>query len=248
MFLGTLLSMCLMAVAAPAPADHIPTAQGQIDVYPVNHASFVLAWEKQAIYFDPVGGAALYKDLPKPTLIVYTDIHPDHFDAATLKTLSPQGMTPILAPKAVVDLLPSTYKQTVTTLANGEKTDVAGISIEALPMYNTTPERLQYHPKGRGNGYLLTMGGSRIYVSGDTEDIPEMKALTQIKAAFLCMNLPYTMDITQAANAVHAFKPAIVYPYHSRGSDLQKFKQLVSQASGTEVRILPWYPKASSGQ
>lgn len=245
MFLAVILSMCHMAAAAPVPADHIATAHGQVDVYPVNHASFVLAWEKQVIYFDPVGGAVLYRDLPKPTLIVYTDIHQDHFDAATLKALSPVAEIPMLAPKAVVDLLPSTYKQTVTTLANGEKTDVTGISIEALPMYNTTPERLQYHPKGRGNGYILTMGGSRIYVSGDTEDIPEMKALTQIKAAFLCMNLPYTMDVTQAAHAVKTFKPAIVYPYHSKGSDLQKFKQLVAQSTSTEVRILPWYPKAS---
>ncbi len=108
-------------------------------------------------------------------------------------------------------------------------------------MYNLTEDRLKFHSKGRGNGYVLTLGGKRIYISGDTEDVPEMRALKDIDVAFVCMNLPYTMSPEQAASAVKEFKPKAVYPYHYRGSDVQKFKELVGPAS--EVRIREWYPK-----
>ena len=102
-------------------------------------------------------------------------------------------------------------------------------------------DRLAYHPKGRGNGYVVTLGDKRVYLSGDTEDTPEMGALKDIDVAFLCMNLPYTMDVEQAARAVRTFKPKIVYPYHSRGSDLNKFKALVGTDLGIEVRLRDWY-------
>jgi L-ascorbate metabolism protein UlaG (beta-lactamase superfamily) len=108
-------------------------------------------------------------------------------------------------------------------------------------MYNTTPDRSKFHDKGRGNGYVLTLGGKRLYISGDTEDIPEMRALKNIDVAFVCMNLPYTMTVEQAASAVREFKPRVVYPYHHRGSDLAKFKQLVGQDPAIEVRIREWY-------
>ena len=112
-------------------------------------------------------------------------------------------------------------------------------------MYNLTEERKNFHTKGRGNGYVVTLGGKRVYVSGDTEDIPEMRALKDIDAAFVCMNLPYTMDVDHAADAVLAFKPKIVYPYHYRGkegmSDVEKFKTLVSKEKAVEVRLLKWY-------
>jgi L-ascorbate metabolism protein UlaG (beta-lactamase superfamily) len=126
-------------------------------------------------------------------------------------------------------------------LKNGETATLGDIKAEAIPMYNTTPDQLRYHPKGRGNGYVLTLGGKRVYISGDSEDIPEMRALKDIDVAFLCMNLPYTMTVEQAASAVRAFKPKIVYPYHSRGSDLEKFKSLVGSDSGVEVRLRDWY-------
>ncbi len=116
-----------------------------------------------------------------------------------------------------------------------------GIPIEATPAYNLDPNRQQFHPKGRGNGYLLTLGGKRIYLSGDTEDTPEMRALKNIDVAFLCMNLPYTMDVQHAAAAVREFRPKVVYPYHCRGSDLEKFKTLVGSDAGVEVRIRDWY-------
>jgi L-ascorbate metabolism protein UlaG (beta-lactamase superfamily) len=110
-------------------------------------------------------------------------------------------------------------------------------------MYNLTAERLKFHTKGRGNGYVVTLGGKRIYLSGDTEDIPEMLALKNIDVAFVCMNLPYTMTVEQAARAVRAFRPRVVYPYHYRGSDLNKFKELVGTDAGVEVRLREWYPK-----
>jgi len=108
-------------------------------------------------------------------------------------------------------------------------------------MYNLTADRLKYHNKGRGNGYVVTVGGKRIYISGDTEDIPEMRALKNIDVAFVCMNLPYTMTEEQAASAVREFKPKIVYPFHYRGSDVEKFKKLVGEDSGVEVRLRDWY-------
>jgi L-ascorbate metabolism protein UlaG (beta-lactamase superfamily) len=124
-------------------------------------------------------------------------------------------------------------------MANGDKTTIAGVSIEAFPMYNTTPDRLKYHPKGDGNGYILTIGGKRIYIAGDTEETPEMRAITNIDVAFLPMNLPFTMDIRHAAQAVKDFKPKVVYPYHYRGSDVEAFKTMVGDAA--DVRLLKWY-------
>ena len=121
-------------------------------------------------------------------------------------------------------------------LENGE---IDGIPVEAVPAYNITADRRQYHPQGRDNGYVLTFGDRRLYIAGDTEDTPEMRALTGIEVAFLPMNLPYTMSVEQAADAVKAFRPAIVYPYHSRGSDTATFKELVGDAA--EVRLAEWY-------
>jgi L-ascorbate metabolism protein UlaG (beta-lactamase superfamily) len=114
-----------------------------------------------------------------------------------------------------------------------------GFKLEAVASYNTTPPRKRFHPKGQGNGYVLNLGGKRIYVSGDTEGTPEMLALKNIDVAFLCMNLPYTMDVKAAAKAVKAFKPKVVYPYHSRGQDTATFKKLVGDAA--EVRLRNWY-------
>ena len=114
-----------------------------------------------------------------------------------------------------------------------------GLTLEAIPMYNLTEERLQYHAKGRGNGYVVTLGGTRVYISGDTEDIPEMRALENIDVAFVCFNLPFTMTEGQAADAVNEFRPGIVYPYHYRGSDLALFTGLVDDS--IEVRTGDWY-------
>jgi len=142
----------------------------------------------------------------------------------------------------VMEELPADLKSQATSIGNGESGTLRDIPIEAVPAYNTTADRLQFHPKGVGNGYILTFGDKRIYIAGDTEDTPEMRALNDIEVAFLPMNLPYTMTVEQAADAVKAFKPRVVYPYHSRGSDIEAFSALVGDAA--EVRLRNWYPDA----
>ena len=117
--------------------------------------------------------------------------------------------------------------------------DGLDLTVEAIPMYNLTSDRLQFHEKGRGNGYVVTLGGQRVYISGDTEDIPEMRALQNIDVAFVCFNLPYTMTEAQAASAVNEFAPRFVYPYHFQGSDVDAFAAMINE--GIEVRVGGWY-------
>ena len=226
--------------------DTIPAAQGGVTVVPIEHATLALLWSGKTIYVDPVGAATLFRELPPPDIIVVTDIHGDHMDGATIRAVAVEG-TDLVLPAAVSRSLAGNIgKATEVILANGETKEVQGISILAVAMYNTTPDRLRYHEKGRGNGYVIDLGGARVYISGDTEDIPEMRGLKGIDAAFVCMNLPYTMDVEHAASAVLEFKPKVVYPYHYRGkgglSDVEKFKSLVAADKGIEVRLLQWYP------
>ncbi|SEL01605.1 L-ascorbate metabolism protein UlaG, beta-lactamase superfamily [Stigmatella aurantiaca] len=225
---------------APFSGDVISTSRGKLTLHPVNHASFVMYWAGKTLYVDPVGETSLYEGLPRPDAIFVTDIHGDHLSANTLTALVQDG-TVIVAPQAVKDALPAALQEKVQVLANGGTLKVVDVSTEAIPMYNLTPERLQYHAKGRGNGYVLTFGKTRVYIAGDTEDIPEMRALTGIDVAFLPMNLPYTMTVQQAADAVRAFKPKVVYPYHFRDSDLAEFTRLVGTDVGVEVRVRDWY-------
>ncbi len=220
--------------------DHLATADGDVVIHPINHATFVMGWKDKVIYCDPVGGASRFTGLPKPTLVLITDIHGDHLDSPTLNAIGAADAE-IIAPQAVLSMLSSGLRARTQVLANGAKLEAQGIGVEAVPMYNLTPARLSYHSKGRGNGYVLTMGGKRLYVSGDTEDIPEMRALKNVDAAFLCMNLPYTMTVDQAASAARDFRPGVVYPYHSSGSNLSKFKELVGTDLGIDVRLRKWY-------
>lgn len=235
----------LGATTAPAAdnklsGDSIPTQNGDLIIHPVNHATFVLSWNGKTIYVDPVGGAKRFEGLPRPDLILVTDIHGDHLHPETLAAVA-GDKAKIVVPAAVAAKLPGNLRPLTTVLANGQTKSILDISIEAIPMYNLTGDRLKFHDKGRGNGYVLTLGGKRVYLSGDTEDIPEMRALKNIDMAFVCMNLPYTMTVDQAASAVREFKPKIVYPYHYRGSDTEKFKKLVGETSGIEVRLRDWY-------
>jgi L-ascorbate metabolism protein UlaG (beta-lactamase superfamily) len=152
----------------------------------------------------------------------------------------------IVAPKAVTDKIPSTICNNIVTLNNDETTEHNAINIKAIPMYNLREEALKFHTKGRGNGYVLTINHERIYISGDTEDIPEMRNLKDIDKAFVCMNLPYTMTIESAADAVLDFKPNTVYPYHYRGtdglSDVNLFKKIVNDSvKSINVELLNWY-------
>ena len=239
LFLGP-LPYC--ANGAPT-ADTIGTEDGALKIFPINHATLALQWKDRTIYVDPVNGAKAFQGLPKPDLILVTDIHGDHFSKETLAELAGPN-TKLVCPAAVVDQMTPDLRNSATILTNGQTGELLGIHIEAIPMYNLTTERLKFHNKGRGNGYVVTLGGKRIYLSGDTEDIPEMRALKNIDVAFVCMNLPYTMTVEQAARAVRDFKPRVVYPYHYRGSDLNKFKELVGTDAGVEVRLRDWYPKA----
>ncbi len=241
--LATLLLFCVpMAPCAdglPTP-DTIDTQDGALKILPINHATLALQWKDRTVYVDPVGGAKTFQGLPKPDLILVTDIHGDHFSKETLAELVGPN-TKLVCPAAVVEQMTSNLRNNATILTNGQTGELAGIKVEAIPMYNLTAERLKFHNKGRGNGYVVTLGGKRIYLSGDTEDIPEMLALKDIDVAFVCMNLPYTMTVEQAARAVRAFKPRLVYPYHYRGSDVNKFKELVGADAGVEVRLREWY-------
>lgn len=238
------LLLCLFAVTVhaqrPEP-DTIQTEQGEMVIQPIRHGTFTISWQGLTIYVDPNGGAEAFAGLVKPDLILITDIHGDHLNMDTIESLDTEG-TRIVVPQAVADRMPSDYRGQLVILNNGDETDRIGFTIRAVPMYNLPESEDSRHPKGRGNGYLLTMGGKRVYISGDTEGIPEMRSLENIDVAFVCMNLPYTMGVEQAADAVLDFKPAIVYPYHYRGQDTQKFKQLVTaEDEGIEVRLREWY-------
>jgi len=237
--LGLLLPAALTAQNKAPLSDTIASQNGDIKIYPINHATLALVWQGKTVYVDPVGGAQVFKGLPTPDLILVTHIHPDHFSVPTLNAVA-GSKAKLVAPPSVVAQLPSNLVSRTTTMTNGQSREFLGIGVEAVPAYNLTPARLNNHPKGRDNGYVLTTGGKRIYLSGDTEDIPEMLALKNIDVAFVCMNGP-TMDVEQAARAVKVFKPKIVYPYHYRGSDLEKFKALVGADQGVEVRIRDWY-------
>jgi L-ascorbate metabolism protein UlaG (beta-lactamase superfamily) len=234
------------AAAGKAPTeDMIPTDDGPAMIYPIEHATFVIVWAGKTIIVDPVGGADRFSEYGTPDLLLITDIDRDHFSLSTIAGLLVEK-TAVVASADVVQRFPEPQRRRIWTLANGQSREWDDSLIEAVPMYNLDPERAEFHPKGRGNGYVLTLGSTRIYISGDTEDTPEMRALEDIDAAFVCMNLPYTMDVKAAASAVLEFQPKVVYPYHYRGSDgmsdLRKFRKMVGKNKAIEVRLLEWYP------
>ena len=214
-----------------------PTSAGPVKITPLNHASTLIQAGGKIIYLDPAKPARL-SERPKADLILITDIHGDHMDPDSIKEIT-KADTVIFAPPAVVQTV-----TTATPIANGETKTWQDFTIEAIAAYNLKrgPEPGKfYHDKGRGNGYVLSFGGKRFYFSGDTEGVPEMRALKNIDVAFVCMNLPYTMPPAEAAEAVKAFHPKIVIPYHYRGSDLTVFQKAL-EGSGVEVRLMNFYP------
>lgn len=251
-----LAAFALVVGAAAVPADAAETAShaiatdaGPLVIHPIEHATLVVEWDGRTIFVDPVGGAERFAAFPTPDLILITHIHGDHMSAETLEGVSTAD-TPLVMPASVDEQLGEAVPGRRIVLANGESAELGGVAIDAIPAYNTTEERLAFHPEGRDNGYVLTVGGRRVYVSGDTEDIPEMRALENIDAALVCMNLPYTMDVEQAASAVLEFKPREVLPYHSRGkdgmSDLARFRELVAADPSITVTVLDWYGDSGS--
>jgi len=229
------------ALAQPDVAldgDVIMTDAGDITIHPVDHASLLIGFNGETIYVDPVGGAALYEGLPQPTAILITHGHGDHFDLPTLEAIA--GTAPILTSQEVFDKLPEGLKANASAIANGDDTSLNGMVISAIAAHNVTADRMQYHPVGVGNGYVLTLGDTLVYVAGDTEPTDEMLALRNIEVAFLPMNLPYTMTPDQAVEAANIFKPKILYPYHYGDSDLSVLEARIDPA--VELRLRNWYP------
>ena len=226
----------------PVKPDVLKTASGDLTIQPVNHASVVLSFGPEVIYVDPVGGGARYASFAKPSAILITHDHGDHFDVPTLTAIAGSAKV-IIAPQAVLDKLTPELKGKAKLMVNGQSGDANGIPVMAVAAYNTTSERLKFHPKGAGNGYVLGLGDKKIYLAGDTEDVPEMLALSGVDVAFLPMNLPYTMSGEQAAHAAKAFKPKIVYPYHygKDGPEPAKFAAAMMGTDGIEVRQRDWY-------
>lgn len=233
------------AVAQAAQDDQIATTNGNLTIHPVHHAGVVLTWNGKRIVADPTtfppgpnSGAADFRGANAPDLILITHEHGDHFSVPTLTELAGPN-TVIVVTQSIYGMLPAALQAKAKVMKNGEKATYAGVPIEAVPAYNTTAARLMFHPKGRDNGYVLALGGKRVYLAGDTEEDPETKNLANIDVAFIPMNLPYTMTEEAAAQWVKDFKPKIVYPYHDMGSDPQKFKTMVGEAS--DVRLRKWY-------
>lgn len=222
-----------------------PDIVDDIKIQPVVHGTVVFEWNDITIYVDPYGGADKFKNLKDPDIIIITHAHGDHLNVETLKGLNTKNAV-FVVPLSVAEELPKGMKKDAIILNNEDSTKVKGIPIRAIAMYNLPNDDTARHSKGWGNSYKITLNNKNIYVSGDTEDIPEMRALKDIDIAFICMNLPFTMTEEQAAGAVLDFKPAIVYPYHYRGrpdmSDTELFKKLVNDKNADiEVRLRDWY-------
>jgi len=235
------LVLSLMAVAGGALwADTIPATGGDIVITPITHASLQIEHAGKVIQVDPWSMGSDYSKAKAADVILITDNHGDHLDPPAMDKVKKAG-TVVVGPKVITEKVAD-----ATVINNGETKTVAGISIEAVPMYNLTrgPAAGQlFHTKGRGNGYIVTLGGKRVYLAGDTECVPEIKALKNIDVAFIPMNLPYTMPPSEAADCVKAFKPKVVYPYHYRGSNVEEFSAAL-KGSGVEVRAVNWYANA----
>ena len=236
------LTPCMPAAAQyDAGPDRIETLRGDLVIRPILHGTLVLEWNGVTIYVDPYGGGERFEGIDPPDLVLITHPHDDHLDLETLGALNTREAG-FLVPQSVAELMPADYKNRTRVLANGDTAEFQGVKVTAVPMYNL-PEAGARHARGWGNGYVLNLGGKRVYISGDTEGIPEMRNLEDIGVAFVCMNLPYTMDVEQAADAVLDFAPDIVYPYHHRGQDIEQFKMLVNAGNEEiEVRLKNWYP------
>ncbi len=207
--------------------DVFKTSGGDLKITFISHATLMFTYGGKVIQVDPVSGYADYAKLPKADLILVTHEHGDHLDAKAIQAVS-TAETVVVA-NAATKGLPKAM-----VMANGEVKTVAGFKIEAVPAYNLEKS---FHPKGRGNGYIITFGDKRVYVAGDTENTPEMKSLKGIDIAFLPMNLPYTMTPEMVADAAKAFRPKILYPYHFGNTDTSILVNLLKDEKGIEVRI-----------
>lgn len=214
-------------------SDVLPTSAGNLTMTFIGHGTMMFELGGKTIHVDPYGKLADYAALPKADAILITHDHTDHLD--------PSAIAAIRTPSTVVVMAPSCVgKFDGLVMTNGESRTVLGIRVEAVPAYNIVNKRdtgQPFHPKGAGNGYLLSFGDKRIYVAGDTENTPEMQALRGVDVAFLPMNLPYTMTPEMVAVAAKAFRPKILYPYHYGDTDPAKLTALLKDLPGIEVRV-----------
>lgn len=214
--------------------DTIATSAGDVEVTFIGHASLMLRFNGKVIQIDPFSKAGDYAALPKADLILLTHHHQDHLDEAALAAVRTEKTELLLTELCAQKVSGG------TVIRNGNSKTVQGINVEAVPAYNLVHKRDNgqlFHPQGEGNGYVLTFGDTRIYIAGDTENIPEMKALQNIAYAFLPMNLPYTMTPAMVADAALAFRPKVLYPYHYGESDTNRLIALLKDAKDIEVRI-----------
>jgi L-ascorbate metabolism protein UlaG (beta-lactamase superfamily) len=223
-----------MVAETPFETDLLPTSVGELSITFLGHASLLMVLNGKHIFIDPFGQVANYSKLPKADMILSTHEHFDHLDL--------QALAAIRTPTTILVLNPAGASQVGSGIAmrNGDIQTVDGIQIEAVPAYNivhTREDGQPFHPKGVGNGYILTFGETRVYLAGDTENIPEMKALRDIAIAFLPMNLPYTMTPEMVADAAKTIQPRILYPYHYGNTDVSRLVDLLELEKGIEVRI-----------
>ncbi len=228
----------LFAQSTPPSTTTIPATGGSITITAFQHASMQVEFGGKVIQVDPAQGD--FSKAKLGDLVLITDIHGDHLNLADIALVRKAG-APVVMPAAVQQQSGDKIPPPNEVLANGQSKTVAGIAIEAVPMYNLPGPSEQFHTKGRGNGYILTLGGKRVYIAGDTACTPEMKALKDIDVAFIPMNLPYTMTPAEAADCAKVFKPKVAIPYHFQGQKPEEFADAL-KGSGVEVRILNWYP------
>ena len=236
MKLWTML-LCAASLGTPGvgaedfEVDTFETDGGELNITFIGHGTLMLQYNDLYIHVDPVSGEADYAKLPDADLILITHHHQDHLDKKAIEQIKMDRTVIILTEQSSRDLPGN------VVMKNGDVRSVMGMKIEAVPAYNTSADRTRFHPKGRDNGYVLTLGGLRVYIAGDSEDTPEMRRLENIDIAFLPMNLPYTMTPQQVAAAAKAFKPGVLYPYHFGETDTSELVRLLQNENELEVRI-----------
>ena len=214
--------------------DTIKTETGDLKITCIGHGTLMFTYQDKVVHVDPVGREADYTKLPKADLLLITHEHGDHLDPKALDLLRKE-QTRLVLTKTCAERVPGGI-----VMKNGDVRTVEGFKIEAVPAYNIVHQRgngQAFHPKGIGNGYIVTFGKTRVYIAGDTENIPEMKTLVKIDIAFLPMNLPYTMTPAMVADAARSFKPKILYPYHYGRTDPNELVNLLKDTEGIEVRV-----------
>ena len=231
LFLG---SFSFATVARGFETDTIKTSAGKLEITFIGHGTLMFSFDGKVIHVDPWTKLADYSKMPKADIILITHQHRDHLDLRALGFIRTEQTTLVLT-----EICSSKVKGGLV-MRNGDVKIVGGLGIEAVPAYNLVHMRspgVPYHPKGEGNGYVITFGDKRVYVAGDTENTPEMKALKDIDVAFLPMNLPYTMTPEMVADAARAFKPKVLYPYHFGQTDTSEPVKQLKDVNEVEVRI-----------